>query len=181
MTNSSLSSVEDPSQDAVVRDHHETVVATKALYLKGFQLSSGNVYPDVEARGSDPTGRFLKVMEVVKELESGRYPRCEWVERGPSLVSNFFAYDPTYAPGSIDITLGRYQQFVKTHFAPADEYPLNTGTGYIITTKMLDLLKQNGEGIAGVERVLAELENDLWMDCVTVPLARRTPRPVRLP
>jgi len=147
--------------DTVVRDRRGTVVAAKALYLKGFQLGSGNVYPDVEARGSDPTGRFLKVMEIVKELESGRYPRCEWVERAPSLVSNFFAYNPTYAPGSTDITLRGYQQFVKTHFALADEYPLNTGSGYIITTKMLDLFKQNGEGIAGVERVLAELEKEV--------------------
>ena len=147
--------------DAIVRDHPGTVVAAKALYQKGFQLSSGNVYPDVEARGSDPTGRFLKVMAIVTELESGRYPPSEWVERAQSLVPNFFAYNPAYAPGSIDITLRGYQDFVKTHFALADEYPLNTGAGYIITTKMFDLFKQNGEGIAGVERVLAQLEREV--------------------
>jgi tetratricopeptide (TPR) repeat protein len=147
--------------DAVARDHFGSVVAAKALYVKGFHLGSGNVYPDVEARGSDPTGRFLKVMAIVNELESGRYPQCEWVDRAPSLVSNFFAYNPTYAPGSIDITLRGYQEFVKTHFAVADEYPLTTGTGEILTTKMLDLFKIKGEGIAGVERMLMELEREV--------------------
>ncbi len=145
--------------DAIVRDHPGTVVAAKALLIQGFHLGRGNAH--VEARGPDPTGRFLKVMEIVKELESGRYPPREWVQRAPSLVSDFSAFNPAYAPGSIDITLRGYKEFLRTHFALADEYPLSTGTGYIITTKMFDLFKQNGEGIAGVERVLAELEREV--------------------
>lgn len=105
-------------------------------------------------------GGFWKLIGIVKELESGRYPPCEWVKRAPSLMSNFSAFNPAYAPGSIDITLRGHKEFVRTHFALADEYPLSTGSGYIITTKMLDLFKQNGEGIAGVERVLAALEKE---------------------
>lgn len=149
-----------PALDRVVRDHPETVVAAKALFQKGFQLGSGNVYPDVEARGADPTARFLQVLEIVRELESGRYPPCEWVTRAPSLVTMFFAYQPTYAPGSIDRILDGYTQFVKTHFVLSDEYPLGTGTGYIIATKMFDLFKLKGDGVAGIEGVLSELERE---------------------
>jgi len=149
-----------PALDRVVRDHPETVVAAKALFQKGFQLGSGNVYPDVEARGADPTARFLQVLEIVRELESGRYPPCEWVTRAPSLVAMFFAYQPTYAPGSIDRILDGYRQFVRTHFVLSDEYPLGTGTGYIITTKMFDLFKLKGDGVAGIEEMLGELEHE---------------------
>lgn len=66
----------------------------------------------------------------------------------------------------------RAQSFLRTHFALANEYPLSTGSGYIITTKMLDLFKQDGEGIAGVERVLAELEREA-MDPSAVQFLRR--------
>jgi tetratricopeptide (TPR) repeat protein len=146
--------------DKFVRDHPGTIAAAKALHEKAFQLSSGNVYPDIEARGADPTARFFRVLDIVKELESGRYPPCEWVERAPSLVSTFYAYEPTYAPANIDRQLDAYRAFAKTHFAVADQYPLITGTGYIITTKMFDLLKRKGEGISSLDRVFAEFERD---------------------
>jgi tetratricopeptide (TPR) repeat protein len=147
--------------DKFVYDHPGTIAAAKALHQKGFQLGSGNVYPEIEARGADPTARFFQVLEIVKELESGRYPPCEWVERAPTLVSTFFAHNPTYAPENIDRQLDAYKEFAKTHFALTDQYPLNTGAGYIITTKMFDLFKRNGEGIAGVERVFTEFEREI--------------------
>ena len=147
--------------DRFVRDHSGTVAAAKALHQKGFQLGSGNVYPEIEARGADPTDRFFEVLQIVKELESGRYPPCEWVERAPTLVSMFFASNPTYAAGNIDRQLDAYKEFARTHFALTDQYPLGTGAGNIITTKMFDLFKQNGEGLAGVERVFTELEREI--------------------
>ena len=146
--------------DRFVRDHPGTIAAAKALHQKGFQLGSGNV-SEIEARGADPTARFFQVLQIVKELESGRYPPCEWVERAPTLASMFFASNPTYAPGNIDRHLDAYKEFARTHFALTDQYPLGTGAGNIITTKMLDLFKQNGEGLAGVERVFTEFEREI--------------------
>jgi tetratricopeptide (TPR) repeat protein len=143
-----------------VRDHPGTIAAAKALYQKGFQLDA-NAYPEIEARGADPTDRFFQVLQIVKELESGRYPPCEWVERAPTLVSMFFASNPTYATGNIDRQLDAYKEFAKTHFTLADQYPVSTGAGYIITTKMLDLFKQNGEGLAAVDRVFTEFEREI--------------------
>lgn len=147
--------------DRFVRDHPGTIAAAKALHQKGFQLGSGNVYPEIEARGADPTPRFFQVLDIVTELESGRYPPCEWVERAPTLVSTFYAYNPTYATGSIDRQLDAYKEFARTHFALTDQYPLGTGAGDIITTKMFDLFKRNGEWIAGVDRVLTEFEREI--------------------
>ena len=142
--------------DRFVRDHPGSIAAAKALYQKAFQLGSVNVYPDVEPRGADPTDRFFQVLAIVKELESGRYPSCEWVDRSPGLVAFFFAHNPTYTPGSIDRQLAAYKEFAKTHFDP-----LSFETEHIIATKMFDLFELNGEGVAGVERVLTELEREM--------------------
>ena len=46
--------------DGFVRDHPGTIAAAKALHQKGFQLASGNVYPEIEPRGADPTARFFQ-------------------------------------------------------------------------------------------------------------------------
>lgn len=147
--------------DAFVRQHPGTIAAAKALHVKGFHLSSGNVYPDIEPRGADPTARFFQVVEIVQELESGRYPPCEWVDRAPMLVAHFFAYKPTYAAGNVERLLDGYLAFVKTHFTVSDQHPLNTASGYVITTKMFDLFELKGDGVAGVERVFTELEREL--------------------
>ena len=147
--------------DEFIRRHPGTVAAAKALHNKGFQLSSGNVYPDVEPRGADPTARFFQVLEIVQALESGRYPPCVWVERAPMLVASFFAYNPTYAAGSIERQLDAYLAFVKTHFTVSDQFPLSAASGYVITTKMFDLFKLKGDGVAGVEQVFSELEREL--------------------
>jgi hypothetical protein len=37
-------------------------------------------------RQPDPTDRFLRVLAIVDELESGRYPKGEWNDKAPSLV-----------------------------------------------------------------------------------------------
>jgi hypothetical protein len=49
-----------------------------------------NTIGTVEPRGADPAPRLLRVVAIVTELESGRYPPSEWVEKAPALVSGFF-------------------------------------------------------------------------------------------
>lgn len=147
--------------DKFVRDHPGTIAAAKALHLKAFQLAinvgtSGRLPP-----GTDPTDRFMEVLDIVKEIESGRYPPSKWAERAQLLVGHFFASNPTYAPGNIDRLIDTYQEFVRTHFSLDEQYPLSNGSGYIITTKMADLFTRKGEGLAGVERSLDELERDI--------------------
>jgi tetratricopeptide (TPR) repeat protein len=129
--------------------------------MKGFQLSVNVGTSGVVPRGSDPTDRFFQVRDIVKELESGVYPPSEWVDRAPSLLGEFFASNPTYGPGSIDRQLDAYQEFLRTHFAREDPFPFNPGIGYIVITKMADLFKRKGEGLAGLERALATLESEV--------------------
>ena len=133
------------SLDGFVRDHPGTRAAAKALHNKGFQLASGNVYPDIEARGADPTARFFRVLEIVTSSRPAATRHVYgWTGRRCSSAPSSRT-DPVYGPGSIDRLLAAYQAFVKTHFMLSDQYSLNSDPGYIITTKMLDLFKAKGE------------------------------------
>ena len=39
---------------------------------------------------------------LVRELQSGRYPSSEWVDKAPSLIADFFISDTKMAPESVD-------------------------------------------------------------------------------
>jgi tetratricopeptide (TPR) repeat protein len=147
--------------DAFIEQHPGTTAAAKALYQKGFQWHTVNAIGTLEPRGADPTPRLRRVLAIVKELESGRYPPSEWVDKAPSLVIGFFApSDAKIAPENIDVMLAGYQEFARSHFTIDDEQPMGNGIGYVITSKMGDLFEKKGDRIAGVERVLDELERD---------------------
>jgi hypothetical protein len=146
--------------DEFIRTHPGTRAAAKALHEKGFQLKSGNVSPGYEARATDPTDRFFEVLDIVKELESGRYPASEWTERAPELVIQF-SHDPEYAPGNIDRMIAGYTAFLKTHFELDQLDVARNGIGFIVTFRIADLCARKGERTAGVERVLDELERDI--------------------
>ena len=156
-----LSAARLQALDEFIRAHPGTLAAAKALYQKGFQLASGNVYPDYEARGGDPTDRFFRVLDLVTELESGKYPSSEWVDRAPTLVTHFFADGPSYAPGNIERMLEGYTSFLKTHFELSQLDAARDGIGFIVSYKIADLCARKGERTAGVERVLTELEREI--------------------
>jgi hypothetical protein len=60
--------------DAFVERHPGTTAAAKALYVQGFQWHTINTIGTIEPRGADPAPRLLRVVAIVNELESGRYP-----------------------------------------------------------------------------------------------------------
>jgi len=72
--------------DQFAKDHPGTNAGAKALFQEGFQFQSNLAITGVEPRGSDPTERLLRVAAIVKELESGKFPRSEWVEKAPELI-----------------------------------------------------------------------------------------------
>src|SRR5262249_3768101 len=105
--------------DELVREHPGTIIAAKAFAQKAFQLSSSNVYagwPALEQRDADPTPRLLQVIEIVNELESGRYPPCEWIARSRRGVPGFFDDHARFAPENIDRLVDAYFRYVVTHF-----------------------------------------------------------------
>ena len=138
------------------RDHPGTTAGAKALYRSAFTSTRSTC----SRRGAaiPPTG--LRVADVVRELESGRYPRSEWVDRAPSMMIGFFISSspgPTYAPGNVERALETFERFVMTHFADASP-DVDNGIGYLIASKMADLYERQGDRIGGVEGLLTRLE-----------------------
>lgn len=148
--------------DQFARDHPRTNAAAKALFLEGFQLHVNVPITGVEPRGSDPTERLLRVAAIVKELESGKFPQSEWVEKAPELMVGFFVSEtppPRYSPANIDRAIETYADFVRTHLQmPNALLSLDNSLGYVIASKMGNLFQLKGDRVAGIERFLDDLE-----------------------
>ena len=106
------------SFDAFIAAHPGTTAAAKALYLKGFQWHTINTLGRLEPRDADPTARFMRVLAIVTELESGKYPKSEWVDKAPTLIVGFFMpEDAKIAPENLDRLIEAHREFVRSHFA----------------------------------------------------------------
>ena len=144
--------------DAFARRHDGTAAAAKALYEKASVLSSAR-QDGKTGKEEDPTDRFMEVLEIVRQLESGRYPRCEWVDRAPSLVVLFSAYEPVYAPANVERVFDAFVEFAVTHFALLNpRNPIADTLGYFLTSRAAQLWTHPGDRIGGVERMLFALE-----------------------
>ena len=148
--------------DQFAKDHPRTNAAAKALFQAGFQLRVNVAVTGVEPRGSDPTERLLRVAAIVKELESGKFPRSEWVEKAPELLIGFFVSDtppPRYSPANLDRAIETYADFVRTHLQmPNALLTLDNSLGYVIASKMGNLYQLKGDRVGGIERFLDDLE-----------------------
>jgi hypothetical protein len=144
--------------DAIVRAHPGTDVAGAALYQKGWDLAM-NAFVTGKDRQPDPTDRFMRVLAIVRELESGAYPKGDWIDKAPQLVIGFNSYKPEYAPGHVDQMIDAYRGFLKSHFVLDPVSPLGNSYGYLVNSKMADLFKLKGDA-DGVDRTLRELEVD---------------------
>ena len=157
--------------DQFARDHPRSNAAAKALFHQGFQLQSNVPITGLEPRGSDPTERLLRVAAIVKELESGKFPRSEWVEKAPELLINFFVSDtppPRYSPANLDRAIETYADFVRTHLQmPNALLSIDNSLGYVISSKMGNLYELKGDRVGGIERLLDDLEktasNPAWV------------------
>lgn len=146
---------------AFARAQTGTIAGAKALYLVGFHVGNNADLLDLAPRGGggDPTDRFLRVLDLVRELQSGRYPSCEWTEKGDSLITGLFAYRPSYSGENVDKLLAAYASFVVEHWKLDDQAnPADYGIGYLATAKMAELYALKGDAIGGVERFLVDLE-----------------------
>jgi TolA-binding protein len=148
--------------DQFAQDHPRTNAAAKALFLEGLQLHVNVPVSGLETRGSDPTERFLRVAAIVEELESGKFPRSEWVEKAPELMVGFFVSDtppPQYSPANLDRTIETYADFVRTHLQmPNALLSIDNSIGYVIASRMGNLFQLKGDRVGGIERFLNDLE-----------------------
>jgi tetratricopeptide (TPR) repeat protein len=148
--------------DQFARDHPGTNAGAKALFQAGWDLHVNVAVTGIERRGSDPTERLLRVAAIVKELESGKFPRSEWVEKAPSLMIGFFVSDtppPAYSPANLDRAIDAYADFVRTHLGmPNELLSLDNGLGYVIGSKMGALFQLKGDSLGGIGQTLDDLE-----------------------
>ncbi len=149
--------------DRFIVAHPETEAAAKALYQKGFQWHTINTLGTLVPRDADPTPRFLRVLEIVEELQSGRYPSSEWTEKAPSLIVNFFIPSSVkIEPGNIDLLIRHFTETARRNFVLSENFaPDRDGIGYLVTSKIGDLYERKGERLAGVERTLSDLEQSV--------------------
>jgi tetratricopeptide (TPR) repeat protein len=143
--------------DAFVADHPGTTAAAKALYEKGFHLAH-NGFSFGERAGQDPTDRFFRVYDVVRELQSGKYPSCEWIVKAPLLVTEFSAYQPVYAAGSADRILTTLEAFLPGLLREYEDDPSRSSIAFVIGGRMRELLKRKGDVVAGLEGVFSRLQ-----------------------
>ena len=148
--------------DQFAKDHPGTNAGAKALFQAGWDLHVNVAVTGIERRGSDPTERLLRVAAIVKELESGKFPRSEWVEKAPSLMIGFFVSEtppPAYSAANLDRAIDAYADFVRTHLGmPNELLSLENGLGYVIGSKMGHLFELKGDRLGGIERTLDDLE-----------------------
>ena len=147
--------------DAFKQEHPGTTAAAKALHSKGFNLGH-NAMILGEKRGSDPTDRFFRVLDIVKELESGTYPASRWVTDASELVTGFSAFEPRYAPENVDRVLAAQEEFIRSRLSSLvldDRDRASGALKYLITgRRTAELLKLKGDPVVGVEALLARLE-----------------------
>ena len=146
--------------DAFIAQHPGTAAAAYALYVKGFQFHTINTLGSIYPHDADPIERFRQVQAIVRELESGRYPASEGVEKAPRLIAEFFISDDMkMAPASIDAMISAFQQFAATQFSLGDRSRLDSDDiGYLVMGTIGDLYERKGERIAGVEGTYDALE-----------------------
>jgi tetratricopeptide (TPR) repeat protein len=142
---------------AIARENAGTAIGAAALYRRGFDLAH-NASVLGERPGHDPTDRFLEVLTIVRELESGRYPDSEPVRKAPDLVFGFFAYEPEYAPANVDRFLQAAEAFLATHL----EYrrPADDPRPFFIAQKLVPLYVRRGDDpVTAAEELFARLES----------------------
>lgn len=145
------------SLDDFARAHAGTVVGAKALYTEAWELDHNAGSPPATPPGSDPTDRFFKMLAIVRELESGSFPACEWTTKAPSLVWEFYAYQPKYAPENVGRLLAAYAAFVKSHFNLIGENPVGSSLASVINNRMGALNTLKGGGVAGMQAIFDDL------------------------
>ena len=138
--------------DDYIAGHPGTRACARALYQKAWDLGR-----NMNVRGADPTGYFMQVFDIVAQLESGKYPDCEWTRKTLSLAPGF-AFQAKYADENIPRLLEAYRAFAAAHFEIDPQSPLGNGIGWMIKGMMGELYRLKGGGSADIERELIDLE-----------------------
>jgi hypothetical protein len=137
----------------LAREHGDTVAGAMALHLLAFRQG----HPPLSS--PDPTERLLEVFEVVKQLESGRFPKGRWVDNAAELVSDFyFGLRTEIPPASVPRIYARYLDFILTHPGHRGRYAGGEAIDWMIRNGVAKLGADGPSRIATVERLFEDLE-----------------------
>ena len=139
--------------DRIARAHPGSLIGAKAQYTRGFTLAN-----TLNRAGTDPLDRFLQVRDIVRDLTSGSYPPSEWTQKAPDLVTQFQAFRPAYAPGTVDRMIEGYRAFAAEHMARSQGGQADDAITFVVGRRLGDLFQERGEGLAQIEQVFADLE-----------------------
>jgi tetratricopeptide (TPR) repeat protein len=140
---------------AFARGHVGTVIGAQALYT----AASNIPITQAERGGGDPTERLLRVAALARELQSGAYPICKWVQWAPQLVIGFNAPEPHYARENVPRVVAVFREFLLKNPDVSPVNPLGSGAGYFIAGKLPAVFAAGGgDPVAQVDRFLLDLE-----------------------
>ena len=143
--------------EAFARSHAGTCAGARALASYASALARGS-YERLPA-GTDPTARILRALALASELEVPAVTRCAVEPNAIDLVAGIYAYRPAYAPGNLDRQIDAYTRFIRAHFTEASG-DSERGLGYAISGRLYELYTLRGDGLAGLEAFLAQLERE---------------------
>lgn len=141
--------------------HPGTPGAARALFLQGEELQHTMAFHTEQARELSPADRLRRLLAIVEELQSGRYPPSRWVEGAPSLIANFFVpEDADIAAESVDWMIGVFRDLIAQHLDLYERTPagLPFSLEAIVGGWLGRLHALRGDGVEGVQRTLAAIE-----------------------
>lgn len=148
--------------DAFARRHPGTKAAALVLDRLANDLSFGNLGRGAD-RYADPTDRFFRLVDLVREFSRADAPSRPLAETGRNRIIGFNISDRTRFDSDTNVRrlIDAYREFVAADFVLSARGVASDGIGYVITSKLFGLYGRVGDPIAGVERLLADLEEEV--------------------
>lgn len=160
-----------PELDALAAGAPGTEVAAKARYMKGWNLAHNWNHFVLAGANPDPTDSFFELLEVVADLESGRYPVCTWVDQAPELVTGYFMFRPKISQDNATRMLDGIRGFIRAHVSLLASTRPNRAPNFLITNLMPTVAAFLPNGVEVMERQFAEFERE-WPDAAPAKLLR---------
>ena len=135
----------------LAKQYDGTEYGAHALYSLAFRLAHDAVTRPPQP---DPTERFFEVLSIVEELQSGRFPKCEWVDKAPALIDDFQVFQPQFAPGNIARMANAYTRFILAQLAAGVEVP---NIGFLMSYRIGRLKNAGDNSLPLIESVIADL------------------------
>jgi TolA-binding protein len=137
------------------REHPRSAAGAHALFQ-----AAGLLAQNAGARGRHGAGdliaRFEHVQEIAERLESGAWPDSEWVRRAPELLAGFSWSREELSPGSVDVLLTAYRDFVSRHLASGNSVLRADRIAHVIQSKFRQLYEFKGISLSEIDRLFDE-------------------------